>query len=64
VELPGTAPGSEPLITRAFIAIVPKYTYNIVDDTRFRKAPNGNGRHRTVKLVPPAEGNKQGELIP
>jgi len=29
VETPGTAPGSEPLITRAFIAVVPKNTANI-----------------------------------
>ena len=28
VELPGTAPGSDPLITRAFMSIVPK---DIVD---------------------------------
>jgi len=31
VELPGTAPGSEPLITRAFIAIVPKNVFYIGD---------------------------------
>ena len=29
VELPGTAPGSDPLITRAFMSIVPKDTLNI-----------------------------------
>ena len=29
VEPPGTAPGSEPLITRGFIAIVPKNDTNI-----------------------------------
>jgi len=30
VEAPGTAPGSEPLITRAFITIVPKNETNII----------------------------------
>ena len=29
VELPGTAPGSDPLITRAFMSIVPKDRLNI-----------------------------------
>ena len=29
VELPGTAPGSDPLITRAFMSIVPRDMSNI-----------------------------------
>ena len=37
METPGTAPGSEPLITRAFIAVVPKNTANIAIVGQIRK---------------------------
>ncbi len=44
VEPPGTAPGSEPLITRAFIAIVPKNTLNIggVREREKNETPTGS----------------------
>ncbi len=37
VESPGTAPGSDPLITSAFMFIVPKDKFNIGTDRRIEK---------------------------
>ena len=46
MESPGTAPGSEPLITQGFITIVPKNAFKIRGSTANEKAiredfPNG-----------------------
>ena len=46
VEPPGTAPGSDPLITSAFMSIVPKDTFYIGEGrgNLKREAPGGENR--------------------
>ena len=40
VESPGTAPGSDPRITSAFMSIVPEDIYNIGPQARALKPPD------------------------
>ena len=54
VETPGTAPGSDPLITSAFMSIVPKDTTDIGPKRSVHKGARYAGDapgHATVRLA-------------